>query len=45
MLNNESINKLQFIQSQIELNRNETYSVSNMCVGCGNGPTNCQNQW
>lgn len=45
MLNQDSICKLQIIQSQVELNVNETYCFSNLCMDCGNGPTNCQNQW
>lgn len=45
MLDQKKLNQLQIIQSQVELNNNEAYFISNMCVGCGNGPTNCQNQW
>lgn len=41
MLNDQTISTLEQLQLTLKVGN---YSVSPV-MGCGNGPTNCQNQW
>lgn len=42
MLNDQLISNLEMLQSSLSP---KEYKVNSSTPGCGNGPTNCQNQW
>ena len=43
MLNEQLILSLETLQNSLCVK--EEYKVNSITPGCGNGPTNCQNQW
>lgn len=45
MLNSQLMNQLSAIQSAYSVAKAAKYQTSVMAMGCGNGPTSCQNQW
>lgn len=44
MLSLEQMQRLSEIQSTVATS-GKRYASQMICMGCGNGPTNCQNQW
>ena len=44
MLSSEQMQQLFEIQSTVAIS-GKLYVSPVICMGCGNGPTNCQNQW
>lgn len=44
MLSTEQMQQLSEIQSTVATS-GEQYVSPVICMACGNGPTNCQNQW
>lgn len=45
MLNSQLMNQLSTIQSAYSVAKAAKYQTGVMTMGCGTGPTNCQNQW
>ena len=45
MLNSNLMNQLSMIQSSVASVSATAYDAPLANMGCGNGPTNCQNQW
>lgn len=45
MLNFSLMNQLSMIQSSVASASATKYDAPLANMGCGNGPTNCQNQW
>lgn len=45
MLNSNLMNQLSMIQSSVASVSVAAYDAPLASMGCGNGPTNCQNQW
>ena len=42
MFNNQMISNLEALQKSLSVSE---YKANYTTPGCGNGPTNCQNQW
>ena len=45
MLNSSLMDQLSMIQSSVASVSATAYDAPLANMGCGNGPTNCQNQW
>ena len=45
MLNSQLMDQLLMIQAKVSSVSSQEYQATVSNMGCGNGPTNCQNQW